>query len=74
MRQQPPVEHPVRGQSTVGHDRLHQVHEQRRDMGRGNRIEQYAGRLHREHASKTDVRIIDLIDTGYVLRRSKIAH
>jgi hypothetical protein len=44
--QQPPVEHPVRGQSIVSHDRLHEVHEQRRDMGRGNRIEQVANLLH----------------------------
>lgn len=28
-------------------------------------LQQYAGRLHREHASKTDVRIIDFIDTGH---------
>jgi superfamily II DNA or RNA helicase len=28
-------------------------------------LQQYAGRLHREHASKTDVRIIDLVDTGH---------
>ena len=27
--------------------------------------QQYAGRLHREHASKTDVRIIDFVDTGH---------
>jgi superfamily II DNA or RNA helicase len=26
-------------------------------------LQQYAGRLHREHASKTDVRIIDFVDT-----------
>jgi superfamily II DNA or RNA helicase len=33
-------------------------------------LQQYAGRLHREHASKTDVRIIDFIDTGHpALRR-----
>lgn len=25
----------------------------------------YAGRLHREHASKTDVQIIDFVDTGH---------
>lgn len=31
---------------------------------KGN-LQQYAGRLHREHATKTDVRIIDLIDTGH---------
>ena len=30
----------------------------------GTRV-QYAGRLHREHASKTDVRIIDFVDTGH---------
>jgi superfamily II DNA or RNA helicase len=28
-------------------------------------LQQYAGRLHREHATKTDVRIIDVIDTGH---------
>ena len=28
-------------------------------------LQQYAGRLHREHASKTDVRIIDFVDTGH---------
>lgn len=28
-------------------------------------LQQYAGRLHREHANKTDVRIIDFVDTGY---------
>lgn len=28
-------------------------------------LQQYAGRLHREHASKTDVRIIDFIDAGH---------
>lgn len=28
-------------------------------------LQQYAGRLHREHASKADVRIIDFIDTGH---------
>lgn len=28
-------------------------------------LQQYAGRLHREHTSKTDVRIIDFIDTGH---------
>ncbi|SUD58087.1 type III restriction protein res subunit [Ectopseudomonas oleovorans] len=28
-------------------------------------IQQYAGRLHREHASKADVRIIDFIDSGH---------
>ncbi len=27
-------------------------------------LQQYAGRLHREHATKTDVRIIDIVDTG----------
>jgi superfamily II DNA or RNA helicase len=27
-------------------------------------LQQYAGRLHREHTSKTDVRSIDLVDTG----------
>lgn len=29
-------------------------------------LQQYAGRLHREHATKTDVRIIDFVDTGHV--------
>ena len=28
-------------------------------------LQQYAGRLHREHASKTHVRIIDFVDTGH---------
>src|SRR3546814_9006615 len=28
-------------------------------------LQQYAGRLHREHAGKTDIRIIDLVDTGH---------
>ena len=29
-------------------------------------LQQYAGRLHREHASKTNVRIIDFVDTGHL--------
>jgi superfamily II DNA or RNA helicase len=28
-------------------------------------LQQYAGRLHREHASKTDVKIVDFIDSGH---------
>ena len=28
-------------------------------------LQQYAGRLHREHATKTDVRSIDFVDTGH---------
>jgi superfamily II DNA or RNA helicase len=33
-------------------------------------LQQYAGRLHREYAAKTDVRIIDFVDTGHpALRR-----
>jgi superfamily II DNA or RNA helicase len=28
-------------------------------------LQQYAGRLHREHANKSDVRIIDFVDTGH---------
>jgi hypothetical protein len=28
-------------------------------------LQQYAGRPHREHATKTDVRIIDFVDTGH---------
>jgi superfamily II DNA or RNA helicase len=28
-------------------------------------LQQYAGRLHREHTAKTDVRIIDFVDTGH---------
>ncbi len=28
-------------------------------------LQQYAGRLHREHASKTNVRVIDFVDTGH---------
>jgi superfamily II DNA or RNA helicase len=29
-------------------------------------LQQYAGRLHREHATKADVRIIDFVDTGHL--------
>ncbi|MGA7180443.1 MAG: DEAD/DEAH box helicase [Thiobacillaceae bacterium] len=33
-------------------------------------LQQYAGRLHREHAMKIDVRIVDFVDTGHpALRR-----
>ncbi len=33
-------------------------------------LPQYAGRLRREHAGKTDVRILDFVDTGHpALRR-----
>jgi superfamily II DNA or RNA helicase len=28
-------------------------------------LQQYAGRLHREHATKTNVRILDFVDTGH---------
>ena len=28
-------------------------------------LQQYAGRLHREHATKTDVRIVDFLDAGH---------
>jgi superfamily II DNA or RNA helicase len=28
-------------------------------------LQQYAGRLHREHAGKADVRIIDFVDAGH---------
>ena len=28
-------------------------------------LQQYAGRLHREHANKTHVRIIDFVDAGH---------
>lgn len=28
-------------------------------------LQQYAGRLHREHVTKTDIRIIDFVDTGH---------
>lgn len=28
-------------------------------------LQQYAGRLHRDHTGKTDVRIIDFVDTGH---------
>jgi superfamily II DNA or RNA helicase len=28
-------------------------------------LQQYAGRLHREHAAKTEVRVIDFVDTGH---------
>ena len=29
-------------------------------------VQQYPGRLHWEHASKTDVRIIDFVDSGHL--------
>ncbi len=28
-------------------------------------LQQYAGRLHREHAAKTDVRVVDFVDAGH---------
>jgi superfamily II DNA or RNA helicase len=28
-------------------------------------LQQYAGRLHREHATKVDVRVIDFVDAGH---------
>lgn len=28
-------------------------------------LQQYAGRLHREHATKTNVKVIDIVDTGH---------
>ena len=28
-------------------------------------LQQYAGRLHREHATKADVRIFDFVDVGH---------
>ena len=28
-------------------------------------LQQYAGRLHRDHSTKTDVRIVDIVDTGH---------
>lgn len=28
-------------------------------------LQQYAGRLHREHSTKTDVRVIDFVDSGH---------
>ncbi len=28
-------------------------------------LQQYAGRLHREHSTKTDVKVIDFVDTGH---------
>jgi superfamily II DNA or RNA helicase len=28
-------------------------------------LQQYAGRLHREHVGKTDIRIVDFVDTGH---------
>lgn len=31
-------------------------------------LQQYAGRLHRGQSGKTDVRIIDFVDTGYPAR------
>jgi superfamily II DNA or RNA helicase len=30
-------------------------------------LQQNAGRLHREHAGKTEVRIVDFVDTGYAV-------
>lgn len=30
-------------------------------------LQQYAGRLHREHSTKTDVRIIDFVDAGHAV-------
>ena len=33
-------------------------------------LRQYAGRLHREHVSKTDVRIIDFVDTVWDKRQA----
>lgn len=29
------------------------------------KLQQYAGRLHREHVGKTDVRVIDFVDSDY---------
>ena len=29
-------------------------------------VQQYAGRLHREYAGKTDVRIIDFVNVGHL--------
>ena len=39
-------------------------------------LQQYAGRLHREHAGKVDVRIIDFVDTGHpaLLRMLSLIH
>lgn len=34
-------------------------------VSRRGTLQQYAGRLHREHASKTDVRIINFADAGH---------
>lgn len=34
-------------------------------VSRKGTVQQYAGRLHREHAAKTDVRIMDFVDTGH---------
>jgi len=34
-------------------------------VSRRGTLRQYAGRLHREHADETDVRIIDFVDTGH---------
>jgi len=28
-------------------------------------LQQYAGRLHRDHVDKTDIRIVDFVDTGH---------
>jgi len=34
-------------------------------VSRKDTLQQYARRLHREHASKVNVRIIDFVDTGH---------
>lgn len=34
-------------------------------VSRKGTLQQYAGRLHREQASKINVRIIDFVDTGH---------
>ncbi len=36
-----------------------------RSHGRARTLQQYAGRLHREHATKVDARIIDFVDTEH---------
>lgn len=46
------------------------IHDQRLDgtpvdVTFAGTLQQYEGRLHREHAAKTDVRIIDFVDTSH---------
>jgi len=34
-------------------------------ISRKGTLQPYAGRVHREHATKMDVRIVDFVDAGY---------